>query len=141
MRHIRHLPHKKCNIIIPTRRLTNVWYGLFKGSETLEIYIYSSLTVWRQSICRQRYDVCEIKHGRIYVFLLVCLCVCLFVCLSVSLSVYQKGILPLASDLLRHCLGLKHNFFRDVPKSKQYKLVNTKKIYGGDFGPPWLLRW
>ena len=38
---------------IDYRRLTNVWYGSFKGSETLEIYIYSSLTVWRQSIDRQ----------------------------------------------------------------------------------------
>ena len=38
---------------IDCRRLTNVWYGSFKGSETLEIYIYSSLTVWRQSIDRQ----------------------------------------------------------------------------------------
>ena len=42
----------------------------------------------------------------------------LFVGLPVSLSVcLSKGILPLASDLfkLRHCLGLKHNFFRDNP--------------------------
>ena len=35
---------------IDRRRLTNVWFGSFKGSETLGIYIYSSLTVWRQSI-------------------------------------------------------------------------------------------
>ena len=38
---------------IDGRRLTNVWYGSFTGSETLEMYIYSSLTVWRQSIDRQ----------------------------------------------------------------------------------------
>ena len=38
-------PHK-----IDWRRLANVWYGLFKGSETLEICIYSSLAVWIQSI-------------------------------------------------------------------------------------------
>ena len=54
MGHIRHPLHKKCNVIIPTwRRLTNVWYGSFTGSETLLIYIFSSLTVWRQSIDRQ----------------------------------------------------------------------------------------
>ena len=41
-------PHK-----IDWRRLTRVWYGSLMGSETLEIYIYSSLTVWRQSINRQ----------------------------------------------------------------------------------------
>ena len=41
-------PHK-----IDQRRLTNVRYGSFTGSETLEIYIHSSLTVWRQSIDRQ----------------------------------------------------------------------------------------
>ena len=43
---------------------------------------------------------------------------------------YQKGIFPLASDLYkqRHCLGFKHNFFRGDNKSKQSKLVNTKKI-------------
>ena len=65
--------------------------------------------------------------------------ICLPTRLSVCLFVYQKGILPLVNDLyiLRHCLGLKHNFFRDVPKSKQSKLVNTKKICGGDFDPPW----
>ena len=35
-------------------------------------------------------------------------------CLSACLSVCHKGILPMASDLykIRHCLGLKDNFFR-----------------------------
>ena len=61
----------------------------------------------------------------------ICLPTCLPVCLWVCLFVYQKGILPLASDLYKlcHCLGLKHNYCRDVPKSKQSKLVNTKKIW------------
>ena len=47
-------------------------------------------------------------YGKIY------LSVCLFVCLSVSLSVYHKDTMPLVSELykIRHCLGLKHNFFR-----------------------------
>ena len=58
MRHIRHPPCTKNETLsyphkIDWRRLTNVWYGSFRGSETLEIYIYSSLTVWRQSIDRQ----------------------------------------------------------------------------------------
>ena len=66
----------------------------------------------------------------------ICMPTCLSVCLCVCLFVYQKGILPLASDLykLRHCFGLKHNFFRDVPGPK---LVNTKKVCNGDFGPSW----
>ena len=65
----------------------------------------------------------------------ICLSTCLSVCLWACLFVYQQGMLPLASDLykLRHCLGLKHYFFRDIPKSEQSKLVNTKKICGGDF--------
>ena len=73
----------------------------------------------------------------------ICLPTRLSVCLWVCLFVYQKGTLSIASDLykLRHCLGLKHNFFRDVPKSKQSLLVNTKKICGCGFGPPWELRW
>ena len=127
-------PHK-----IDWRRLTSVWYGSLMGSETLEIYIYSSLTVWRQSIDRQWYQVYELKHDRIYICLPTCLSVCLWVCLFV----YQKDTLPFASDpyKLRQCLGLKHNFFRDVPKSKQSLLVNTKKICGSGFGPPWELRW
>ena len=57
MRHIRHPPTKNVTLLYPHkldwRRLTNVWYGAFTGSETLKIYIYSSLTVWRQSIDRQ----------------------------------------------------------------------------------------
>ena len=67
----------------------------------------------------------------------ICLPTCLSVCLWACLFVYQQGIFPLASDLykLRHCLGLKHYFFRDIFKSKQSKLVNTKKKCGGDFGP------
>ena len=129
------IPHKNVTLSYPHKidwsRLTNVWYGSFKGSETLEIN--SSLTVWRQSIARQWYEVCELNHGRMYmpVYLFVCLWVCLFV--------FQKGLLPLASDLYKlcHCLGWKHNIFRDIPRSKQSKLVNTKKICGGDFGPPW----
>ena len=123
-------PHK-----IDWRRLTNVWYGSFKGSETLIIYIYSLLTVWRQSIDRQWYEVCELKHNRIYmsIYLFVCLSVSLSVCLSI-----KKVYCP-SSDLskLRPCLGLKQNFFRNDPKSKQSKLVNTKKICSGGFGPPW----
>ena len=99
-------PHK-----IDWRRLTYVSYGSFTGSETLKIYIYSSLTVRRQSIHRQWYEVCELKHRRIY------MSANLFVCMSVSLSYCLSNRY---SDL-RHCLGLKHNFFRDVPKSKQSK--------------------
>ena len=102
-------PHK-----IDWCRPTYVWIGSFTGSETLEIYIYSSVTVWRQSIDRQWCEVCELKRDRIYVSAY------LFVCLFV----YEKGLLPLDTDLykLRHCLGLKHNFFRDVPKSIHSKL-------------------
>ena len=56
MRHTRHPPTQNITLSYPHkidwRRLTYVWYGSLKGSETLEIYIhvYSSLTVWRQSI-------------------------------------------------------------------------------------------
>ena len=108
-------PHK-----IDWRRLTNVWYGSFTGSETLEIYIYSSLTVWRQSINRQWYEVCEFKHCRIY------MSAYLFVCLSVCLS---KGILPLANDLymLRHCLGLKH--FSETSPSQNNPNWSTQRKY------------
>ena len=57
MRHIWHPPHKKCNVSyqhkIDWRRLTNVWYGSFTGSETLEIYIYSSPTVLLETVHRQ----------------------------------------------------------------------------------------
>ena len=122
MRHIRHPPYTKNVTLsyphkIDWHRLTNVCYGSLKGSKTL--IIYSLLTVWRQSIDRQWYKVCELKHGRIYMstYLVVCLSVSLSVCLWVCLYVYQKGILPLASDLykLRHCLGLKHNFVREDP--------------------------
>ena len=56
MRHIRHPHTKKCNVIDPHeidwRRLTSVWYGSLMENETLEIYIYGSLTVWKQSIDR-----------------------------------------------------------------------------------------
>ena len=57
MRQIRHPapPQKNSNVIKHKtywRRLTNVWYGSLTGSET-QTYIYSSLTVWRQSIQRQ----------------------------------------------------------------------------------------
>ena len=74
------------------------------------------------------------------IYLSDCLFVCLSVCESTCLSVYRKGILPLASDLykIRLCICLNITFSdRDVPKSKQSKLVNTMKICGGDFGPPW----
>ena len=84
MRHFKHpQPPPPPNVTlsypqkIDWRRLNNVWYGSFTGSETLEIYIYSSLTVLRQSID----EVCELKHSRIYMFAY------LFVCLSVSQSV------------------------------------------------------
>ena len=53
MRHIKHPPLKNVTLSYPHktywRRLTNVWYGSFTGSET-QLYIYSSLTVWRQFI-------------------------------------------------------------------------------------------
>ena len=75
-------PHK-----IDWRRLTSVWYVSLIVSETLKIYIYSSLTVWRQSIDRQWYEVCELKYG-------ICLPTWLSICLRVCLFVYQKGILP-----------------------------------------------
>ena len=56
-----------------------------------------------ESIDRQWYEVCELERSKIY------LSSCLWVCLSL----YHKGILPLANDLvIHHCLGLKHNFFR-----------------------------
>ena len=44
MRHIRLPPRKNVTLSYPHkidwRRLANVWYGSFTGSETLEIYIY-----------------------------------------------------------------------------------------------------
>ena len=125
-------PHK-----IEWRIVSIVWYGSFAGSETLEIDIYSPLTVWRQSIDRQWYGVMSSVSSSTAEY--ICLPTCLSVCLWVCLFVYQKGILPLASDLykLRHCIGLKHNFFSDVLKSKHTKLFKTKKICGCDFGPPW----
>ena len=66
-----------------------------------------------------------------YICLPTCLSVCLSVCLWVCLLFYQKGILPLASDLykLRHCLGLKHNFFRDVQhKEKMWRWLWTTLV-------------
>ena len=100
MRHIRHPHHthtKNVTLSYPHKidwhRLTRVWNSSLMGSETLEIYIYSWLTVWRQSIDRQWYEVCGLKQDRIYMsaYLFVGLWFCLFV--------YQKGILPFASDL------------------------------------------
>ena len=58
MRHISH-PSTQKNVTlsyqqkIDWRRLTSVWYGSLMGSETLEIYMYSSLTVWKESIDKQ----------------------------------------------------------------------------------------
>ena len=82
MRHIRHPPTKNVTLSYPHKN--NVWYGSFKGRETLEICIYSSLTVLRQSIDWHWDKVCELKHCRIYMsaYLFVCLFVSLSVCLS-----------------------------------------------------------
>ena len=50
-RHPTHPPPPKKNVTLSYlhkmdwRKLTNVWYGSFMGSETLEIYLYTSLTV------------------------------------------------------------------------------------------------
>ena len=57
-------------------------------------------------------------------------CIWLPTCLSVSLSVcLSKRYIALGQwPILAMSLPwLKHNFFRDVPKSKQFILVNTKK--------------
>ena len=83
---------------IDWRRLTNVCYDLFMGSETLETYIQT--VVW---------DLCAWAR-QIYIILSACLSVCLC------------DILPLASDLYKigHCLGLKHNFFRQ--RCPQFKI-------------------
>ena len=91
----------------------------------LSIYIYSSLTVWRQSIDRQWYEVCELKHDRIYVS--AYLFVCLFMSLSVCLS---KGTLPFASDLYKlcHCIGLKHNF-SEASQSQNNLNWSTQRKY------------
>ena len=71
--------------------------------------------------------------------------VCLFVCLSVSMSVcLSQSILHLASDLfkIRHCLGLKYNFFgQRCPQVKTIQIGQHKENMSGDFGPPWLLWW
>ena len=55
--------------------------------------------------------------------------ICLRVCESVCLSVYHISILPLASDLvIRHCLGLKHNFFRQRrPQAKSSQIGQHKE--------------
>ena len=138
MRHIRHPPKTNVTLSYPHkidwRRLTNVWYGSFTGSETLE-YKYTAHLQFGDSPSTDS----DMRYVSSSTAEYICLPTCLSVCLWVCLFVYPKGILPLASDLykLRHCLGLKHNFFRDVPKSNQSKLVNTKKICGGDFGPIW----
>ena len=59
----------------------------------------------------------------------ICLPTCLSVCLWVWLFVYQKGILPLASDLymFRHCLGLKHNFLQRRPQVKIIQISRHKE--------------
>ena len=64
-------------------------------------------------------------------------CICQSACLSVNLSVCESVNLSVCLSItnvycswpvIRHCLVLKHIFSdRDVPKSKQSKLVNTKK--------------
>ena len=74
----------------------------------------------------------------IHIYLPICLSVCLWVCLFV----YQKCILPLASDLykLRHCLGLKHNFLETSPSqinpnwSTQRKYVVVTLDHPGNSG-------
>ena len=103
------------------------------GSETPETYYY---------ILRQFNDSMETIHWQTviwglstakYICLSACLSVCLSVCLWVCLSVYHKGILPLDSDLFKipHCLGLKHNFFRERETSPSQNNPNwsTQREY------------
>ena len=47
------------------------------------------------------------------------------------MSVYHNGILPLACDLykIRHCLGLKHNLFRQTSPSQNNPNWSTQRKY------------
>ena len=118
MRHIRHPPPKNVTLSYPHKtywcRLTNVLYGSFMGSDTnIHIQFTDSLeTVRRQTMI---WGLWAQARQNIYV--------CLPVCLWVWLFVYQKGILPLASDLykLRHCLGLNITFSETSPSQKTIK--------------------
>ena len=110
-------PHK-----INWRRLTNVCYGSFTRSETLETYIFK-IVHWQFGVNRQTVIWSLRARARQNKY------VCLSVCESVCLTVYHKGILPLASDLvIRHCLGLKHNFFRQRrPQVKTIQIGQHKE--------------
>ena len=143
MRHIRHLPppppqKKNVTLSYPHKNtgVDQLMFGMVRFQEVRQLK-YTDTVHW------QFWDSpstdSDMRSVSSSIAEYICLPPCLFVYLWVCLFAYQKSILPLASDLnyLRHCLGLKHNFFRDVPKSKQSKLVNTKKICGGDFRPPW----
>ena len=93
-------------------------------------YIYTVYWQFRDSPSTDRVIRSVCSSTTEYIWLPTCLSVCLWVCQFV----YQKGILPLASDLykLRHCIGLKHNVFRDVPSKnnpnwwtqRKYVMVN-----------------
>ena len=109
-------PHK-----IYRSRLTNVCYGSFMGSETWK----HTSTFLRQFIW-QNGDSPSADRNMRSVYSKIYLSVYLFVCLSV----YHKGILPLASDLynISHCLGLKHNFFRQrCPQVKTIHIGQHKE--------------
>ena len=117
-----------------TKTMRHMHWFFYGKWDTGNILVHFKTVQWQYGDSPSTDSDMRSVYSKIY------LSVCLFVCLWVCLSVYYKGILPLASDLYRicHCLGLKHTFSdRDVRKSKQSKLVNTKKICGGDFGPPW----
>ena len=60
----------------------------------------------------------------------ICLPTCLSVCLWVCLFVYEKGILPFASDLykLRHCLGLNIIVSETAP-SQNDTIWSTQRKY------------
>ena len=127
MRHIGHPPpppNENVTLSYPHktywRRLTKVWYGSFTGRET---QIYSSLTVWRQSIDNQWYEVCKIKHGRIYmsVYMSVCGSVCESVCLSIKMFIAL-------GQWLRHCLGLNITF-SETSQSQSNPNWSTQRKY------------
>ena len=92
---------------------------------------------WKLTFLRQFTDSLETVHRQTVIWglraparqnIYVCLPVCLWVCMSF----YHKGVLHLASDLykIRHCLGLKHNFFRQRrPQVKTVQIGQHKEYW------------
>ena len=111
-------------------RPTHVRYGSFTGKETLQRYIYSSLTVHRQTVI---WGMWAKAQQNIY----VCLPVCLSAYVSVYLSI-KKIYCSWPVTYLSYVTALAWNIaFSETSQSQNNPNWSTqKKTCGGDFGPP-----